>query len=204
MNYGREPIVMGTFPIKCDEIFFYQYLPIKMAHNSIVEIPDRLKIFDHLICNCIYEEGYAWLFDKYVYITAKHLFVTPQYWGNRPGYHTDGFMTDDINFIWSDCNPTIFNTSNFNITPDHKQSLIEFETQAIPENEKTYPDNTLLKLDQYVVHKVAPVTEQRFRTFVKISISREKYNLKGNTHNYLFDYKWEMVERGKDRNDTTK
>jgi len=31
----------------------------------------------------------------------------------------------------------------------------------------------------------------------------EKYNLYNNSHNYLFDYEWEMVDREETRNDTT-
>lgn len=37
---------------------------------------------------------------------------------NRMGYHSDGFLTDDINYIWCDNNPTIFNISAFNLTLD--------------------------------------------------------------------------------------
>jgi hypothetical protein len=202
MKYGQLPIPLGDFPIKCEEIFFYQYLPIKMAGKIEIKIPENLKVFESLITT-VYTDIKDYV-GSYIYITAKHLYVTPQYWGNRPGYHTDGFMTDDINYIWSDCNPTIFNKSEFKITPDHLISLKEFEEQALEENEIRYPNNFLLKLDQSVVHKVAPVTESRFRTFVKISVSKKRYNLKGNSHNYLFNYDWAMVERSNDRNDTTK
>ncbi len=203
-NYGSLPTNLGIFNIECDEIMFYQYMPIKMAGLWFLKIPNRLKIFESLI-DCAYnnitEEQY---YKSYFYITAKHVYVTPEYWGNRPGYHTDGFGTDDINFIWSDCNPTIFNVGEFNISSDHTKSLSEFTEQAKSEHEITYPEKSLLMLDQYAVNKVAPVVIPRFRTFVKISVSKERYNLKGNTHNYLFDYDWEMVERGNHRNHTTK
>ena len=39
-----------------------------------------------------------------------------------------------------------------------------------------------------------------FRTFFKLSFSKDKYDLKGNSHNYLFDYNWEMRERKENRN----
>ena len=43
----------------------------------------------------------------------------------------------------------------------------------------------------------------RARTFIKVSFSDQKYNLKGNTHNYLFDYEWDMIDRSVSRNDPT-
>jgi hypothetical protein len=38
------------------------------------------------------------------------------------------------------------------------------------------------------------------RTFVKVSFSYDKYDLVGNSHNYLLNYAWEMKERKDDRN----
>jgi len=38
------------------------------------------------------------------------------------------------------------------------------------------------------------------RTFVKISFSKDKYDLIGNSHNYEMDYKWDMKERKEERN----
>lgn len=217
--YGALPEVIGEFPIIFEEICFYQYMPIKLIGNSAqVMIPERLEAFEDMI-HVAYNDfrGPITSFaidarDYYIYLTAKHVYVTPEYWGNRPGWHTDGFGTDDINYIWYDKNPTIFSNVPYqNISEDHELSMKEFENQRyshrvrkITITDKTYPCNTLLKLDRFVVHKVAPVTESGFRTFVKITFSKNKYNLKGNTHNYLLNYKWEMKERGSSRNHPTK
>lgn len=38
------------------------------------------------------------------------------------------------------------------------------------------------------------------RAFLKVSFSKDKYDLLGNSHNYLMDYNWEMKARKEDRN----
>jgi hypothetical protein len=74
------------------------------------------------------------------------------------------------------------------------------EKQAIPFNNYSYRENQLLRLNQYNIHKVAPVTEVGMRTFLKLSFSKDKYDLIGNSHNYLIDYNWEMKNRKEHRN----
>lgn len=203
MKYGTKPEVIGTYDIECTEMMFYMYLPIKMP-NSGVKLPERLQIFFPLIDSLIKKEislTCLHIKSKYIYITAKHLFITPDNPGNRPGYHTDGFLTDDINYIWYDKLPTVFNIGEFDITEDHTASMSEFEQQARPENEVIYPAGTLLRLTPKVVHRTPDIWEPTMRTFVKISISKHKYNLIGNSHNHLFDYNWKMYARSEVRND---
>lgn len=72
--------------------------------------------------------------------------------------------------------------------------------QANSENEITYPSKSLLRLSQTVIHKVAENQASGMRTFVKVSISKDKYDLVGNSKNYLLDYNWEMRERKEKRN----
>ena len=40
--------------------------------------------------------------DSYMYLTVKRQYQSKSKLFNRPGYHSDGFLTDDINYIWSD------------------------------------------------------------------------------------------------------
>lgn len=42
------------------------------------------------------------------------------------------------------------------------------------------------------------------RQFIKISLSNERYNMADNSHNYLFQYDWEMHDRETIRNDPFK
>lgn len=196
--FSREPAVLGQFAIDCRELMFVQYMPILMPRIPHVKVPDSLGCFKPLIDAVMaYVEP-----DHYVYLTAKRLFVGPNCLGNRPGWHTDGFGTDDINFIWSDAMPTEFCVQEFNLSDDHDLSLVQMESQVRSwrENIKTYPVGSLLMLDSSMVHRAAPVVSEGYRTFAKISVSRERYNLAGNAHNYLFDYDWLMVERQAQRN----
>lgn len=206
MKYGELPIDLGYFPIAWTESVFYLYLPIKMKGSTDLRIPERLWPFRRLVwqarCRAVKALGMLeYEHHRYLYITVKHMLVHPNAWGNRGGEHADGFGTDDLNWIWYDKNPTEFCSADFKITPnDDRQSLEEFRDQWDHKKVVTYPNQHLLELTPYVVHRVAQVTRYDMRTFVKISLSRHKFNLVGNSHNYLFDYKWEMFDRGAVRN----
>ncbi len=191
-----EPELLGQFDIDCKEFMFVQYMPVKMAGDWTVIIPNNLACFIPLIKAI---DGTVDDSD-YVYITAKKMFVSAQCAANRSGWHIDGFGTDDINFIWSDSIPTEFCIQDFELSDDHDISLQQMEQQARAENIKTYPNNSLLGLNSSMVHRVSTLPFEGCRTFMKISISKEKYNLIGNAHNYLFDYEWPMIERSATRN----
>ena len=194
-KYGLTPVLIAdNVKLKASELCFVQYLPIKMPQSDI-RIPDNLKWTKPLV------NLTSFLEDDYIYLTAKHLFVTKGSVGNRPGWHCDGFLSEDWNYLWSDSVPTEFCIQDFDLTMDHEISMQEMEDQVIPDNIITYPNNTFLALDQHVVHRPSIAKESGFRTFVKISISTERYNLEGNAHNYLFgDYNWDMIKRKEYRN----
>ncbi|MNC81348.1 hypothetical protein D3C75_1344520 [compost metagenome] len=61
---------------------------------------------------------------------------------------------------------------------------------------------SFVRIDKWNVHR-QPVAGEGFRTFLKFSVSKNRYNLQGNSHNYLIDYDWEMVTRGEIRNHPT-
>lgn len=204
MKYGELPRPLGQIEIDCKEMMFYQYLPIKLSGQAFCKYEDRLDVFEDIISQCINDFIHDYGIDKLlvsnIYLTAKHQYQTPENSFNRMGYHADGFLTDDINYIWSDKSPTIFNKSDFNLTLDDVISMKEMEDQALKENEVTYPVNTLLHLNQFNIHKVSENQEEGMRTFVKISFSEDRYDLIGNSHNYELDYNWKMKARKQDRN----
>ncbi len=204
MKYGQLPKELGIFEVEAKEMMFYQYLPIKMPNETQPIYEQRLKCFDKLIgaicCDFIGEFGLDNYINSYVYLTAKFLYVKPNCSFNREGYHSDGFLTNDINYVWCDKYPTIFNNAEFNLTMDDTISLKEMEEQAKQLNETHYSENQLLRLNQFNIHKVAPVEVGGMRTFLKVSISKDKYDLIGNSHNYLIDYDWQMKERKAERN----
>lgn len=204
MKYGKLPIDLGIVNIECNEMMFYQYLPIKLANSHEYLTEWRAQTFNKLVAQVILNLGTSFLYDKYVYLTAKHVFVDEDRCGNRPGWHTDGFMSDDINYIWCDTEPTVFSDCGLtDLTQDHEISLIEMEAFVNYSCEVTYPIKSLLKLDQFVIHRSPDNCQPGYRTFVKISVSKEKYNLIGNSHNYLLDYNWEMKPRKSERNHPT-
>lgn len=204
MKYGELPKIIGEYRLYSDEMFFYQYLPIKLQGDNQPKMEDRLMFCSEMIgaicCDFIGEFGLNAYIDSYIYLTAKRLFQSPGCPFNRPGWHSDGFMTSDINYIWYDTGATVFNTSDFNISQDDFFSLSEMESQAMPINNITFPDNKVLRLNQYCIHQCGEVERAGIRTFIKVSFSGDKYDLSGNSHNHLFDYKWEMKKRKMHRN----
>lgn len=204
-RYGELPQWLGEIEVKNIEMMFSQYLPIKLVGSNTMAYEPRFRCFRHIInvaCNDFIKEfGVERYRDSFVYLTAKNLYQsTTGSSFNRPGWHSDGFLTEDMNYIWSDKFPTIFNCSNFNLTLDDKVSLREMQEQYDSDNNITYPNNSLLKLNQFNIHRVGHISDSGMRAFVKVSISKDKYDLKGNSHNYLLDYDWKMREREQERN----
>lgn len=198
--YGEPPIIVSPYiNVEPSEMCFVQYLPIKMSNienlGRDIKIPQNLlwitPLVD-LIINDIEEE-------HYLYLTVKHIYVVPNNMGNRPGWHSDGFKTNDLNYIWTDKFSTEFCIKEFNITDDCEISMIEMQQQVNKDNIIVYNEKSLLKLDQYNIHR-SPEIGSGYRTFIKLSLSTERYNLQGNAHNYLFDYHWKMKKRMIERN----
>jgi len=191
--YGKAPISLGTLDLHVPEHMYYLYLPVRMPYSEF-RLPDRLKF----VMPILYQVKYD--IDSYVYLTVKRGYAVPDNPLSRPGWHTDGFETDDINYLWYDSFPTLFAVQEFEgIVQDHKTSYRQFTDQIDPLSITEYPVKTLLMLDDSVVHQ-SPVGAQGERQFIKVSVSTHKYNLEGNSHNYLFDYSWAMKSRQEQRN----
>jgi hypothetical protein len=205
MKYGKHPEPIDYIQLDVKEMMLYQDMPIKFPREEHYVLEERLKPFEELIDRAIAdfknEYGHATFVDHFMYITAKKQFVSPAFRMNRQGWHCDGFLTDDIVYVWSDHQPTIFNIGDFNLTLDDSLSLGEMKEQADPKNNIIVGDNMLTRIDQYVVHKVNDVSDYAgMRTFAKISFSKNKYDLEGNSHNYELDYDWRMRPRNVERN----
>lgn len=206
VRYGDAPKTLGRYNLEFGEYMHYMYLPIRMPGASTYDfrIPKNLEFAEELVSKIVGEErfsyGNQW---DYVYLTARRGFATPGNPLNRPGWHADGFGTSDINYVWTDRYPTLFAVQEFQgINEDHVESIKAFEDQIQKDKIVTFPDKVVLRLDPSVIHAApeipAPGGE---RSFFKISFSNDKYNLAGNSHNYEFDYYWEMYKRDEVRND---
>ena len=203
-RYVELPKLIGHHIIDCKEMLFYQYLLIKLAGQHEITSEKRLNCFDDIIgqvcCDYIGEYGLDNYVNSNVYITAKHMYQHPGCSYNREGWHSDGFMTDDVNYIWSNNNGFTYNKGEFNLTQCHTKSMQEMKDQATSELNIVAGDNELYRMDQYVIHRVSEVLQPCMRTFLKISISKDKYNLIGNSKNYMLNYDWEMKPRQTERN----
>jgi len=139
---------------------------------------------------------------KYIYLSARKGWATRDNPLNRPGWHCDGFGTDDLNYVWWKGPGTRFAIQRFfNILPDHKKSLTQFDGQVNERKTVSYPSGGLYEINPYVVHATPIITHPQWRQYVKISFSDHKYNLENNSHNYLFDYDWPLTPREEARND---
>lgn len=200
--YNKKPKDLGLVDVHSDEHFNYIYLPIKFPGFYELTLEPRLKFCEELCgiaaCNFVGEYGFDRYYESYLYLTAKHQYQREASF-NRPGWHSDGFGTSDINYIWSNTQPTVFNNSNFQLSTDDTLSMEQMEEQALPENDFVYPNGHLLRLDQYSIHRVGDF-EKGNRLFFKISVSIDKYKLKGNSINYLMNYNWEYEDRNTTRN----
>lgn len=220
MRYGKLPEDLGLVDINPTEMLFHMYMPISLPGMTVAIIPDHLWAFRPLV-NMARENDPQRFKDEYVYLTAKTLWVSGSYIGNRPGWHSDGFGTDDLNYIWADRAPTDFlhvvkhqydwmDGDDFGVYFDDCQAdacnrFYEFcdilagrlgDQSAI----KHFEDKHLLKLDPSVIHRSPVDFEEGMRSFAKVSISKDVYNLEGNASNPLLETGWEMKKRTVERN----
>jgi len=207
-RYGSPPVEVAVLHLDWDELMHWLYLPVKMPGTGLRLPPNLMFAVDavHAAMFDAADQGRE-VQDDYVYLTARRGFASAGSPLNRPGWHCDGFGTDDLNHVWSDRWPTRYweSPSEPKISPDHHDSLREFEELAriLPWNIREMSPERLYRLDPYVIHDVPqiPAGEGGMRSFLKVSFSRHRYNLVGNSHNHEFDYAWKMWPRDIARND---
>lgn len=203
--YGRAPIHLGQFGFNLDEVMYYLYLPVQMtdADRDAILLPPNVECVRPMIEAAIADSDYRY---RYVYLSARKGWATPDNPLNRPGWHCDGFGTRDLNFVWWTGPGTRFAIQPFSdISEDHVQSLAQFEAQIRPDRVVSYREKGLYRIDPGVVHATPLVDPPGcMRQYVKISLSDQCYNLENNSHNYLFSYNWPLTSRDLIRNDPHK
>ncbi|HWU31015.1 MAG TPA: hypothetical protein VN041_18185 [Microbacterium sp.] len=210
VTYGAAPTALTVRDLAFEEYMHFMYLPVLIPEQDpgtpclALRLPDRLEFAAQLVHDIVHYEMCT-LGNEFthVYVTARRGYATPGNPLNRPGWHSDGFGTTDVNYVWTDRYPTLFAEQSFvGISTDHIESARQFEEQVDPSRIRTYPDKTLMRLDPSVIHAApeipAPGGE---RSFFKVSFANARYNLRGNSHNYLLDYDWPMHDRAAVRND---
>lgn len=205
-----------------NEMMWYQYLPVLFPENITgmpgltgLTLEPRLYPFKSLI-KAAYDSLYGWRTlnylsadpkDYYIYLTAKIGYATPENPLNRPGWHIDAWgHPEDHNFVWSDVFPTRYIEDVLEDVPtDDSGALAVFERYG-RKHEDTgtvleVEPNQLYYFHSSCVHATPIIEKSGMRKFVKITFSPHKYNLEGNSHNYLIPYKWKMYSRADIRND---
>lgn len=198
------PTDMGVFDVEAQEVMYYLYLPVSVPGHSGWAVADERLHFLLPMLDAVRSENEQHYTDSYVYLTVKKMFVGGGVTANRPGWHCDGFMSDDLNYVWYDCIPTLFTAWIPELTPCHTTSLKELERQDhfLRCRLRTYPNKHLLRLDDKVIHAVETnVPQQTMRTFVKITVSKDRYNLKDNSKNPLLPDDGPFFDRTMVRND---
>lgn len=180
-----QPKSLGEFKIFSPEVMYYLYLPIGEPGYAGYTLPDKRLLFIQPLLDKIREDEPERFKSDYVYVTIKKMYIGGGVTANRPGWHCDGFLSDDLNYIWYDNTPTVFNCGEFEISADHVESLRELEEQANPDNDYICANEHLYKLDSLCIHRVNTDTpNQIMRTFVKVTLSPNEFNLKDNSINY--------------------
>lgn len=200
LTYGELPRDLGLVDISPVEMMCWLYCPIKTPRTDYV-LPDNLKQFLPLVLQAKWADSERFR-ESYVYLTAKTLWVEGSHIGNRPGWHSDGFGTDDLNFIWYDRAPTEFIEvdGGFALPDDCANAMDLMTAQAECREVITYPAKHLLRLTPSVIHRSPVSFEPGMRTFVKVSVSRDRYNLLGNSINHALGERWPLVAREVVRN----
>lgn len=196
---STQGIVIGEFELNPQEMCFIQYLPIKMKNEINLYIPPNLEWVKPLVLESLLDSKQDVL-GHYIYLTVKYLYTSAGYTGNREGWHIDGYLSEDMNYIWYDKFPTEFVEGDFFLSKDHNKSLREMEEQAEGRPVICLPENSLIRVDTSLVHRTPENISGGLRAFVKISFSKHRYNLKGNAHNHLIKYDWKMYNRDAKRN----
>lgn len=208
MIYGNLPQDLGLVDLAPTEMMFWMYCPISLPGGYEWALPGNLKQFQPLLTKAYWDDTQRW-YDSYVYLTAKTLWVHGGYIGNRPGWHADGFGTDDVNYVWSDRAPTDFLNikGGIELSEDCDESMRQMHCYGLRPGMYggsivTFPDKHLLRLDPSVIHRSPVEFEDGMRTFVKISISKDRYNLIGNSENHSLRESrgGPMAERSLERN----
>lgn len=196
------PVCVGGFDIDLPEMMYYLYLPVRMDLNGEVRLPKNLFMPCYRMVRAAIANAPEFAY-RYVYVSARKGWASPDNPLNRPGWHCDGFGTDDLNYVWWSGASTRFVVQRFtDISDDHVVSLRQFEAQIRPECIYSPEGRRLYRLDSSIVHATPLIDPPGcMRQFVKISMSNHRYNLADNSHNYLFDYDWPMIDRHMIRND---
>lgn len=204
IQYGRPPVAVSPFAPTWHELMHWLYLPVRMLEvGRAVLLPENVQFARPAIESALHDAQEVLGYDPaYTYLTARRGWSGPGNPINRPGWHSDGFGTSDLNYVWTDRCATQLACHDFGeISDDHEISLHQFEERA--RTTGVVDTGWLYRFDPSIIHRMNPDAngEGGMRSFLKVSFSQDRYDLLGNSHNHRFDYDWSMHLRDNVRND---
>ncbi len=188
-------------------------MPIKMPDRAEYRLPRALAQFAPTLQRIIDVEHrinphHA---DYHAYLTVDQGVVEAAQLHREAPCHVDGFQGGrwhprchtNHSYTVSDVLPTAYYVQPFDLTAlDELQHDFFWELNAqvadTAEAHRWQPRaGELTVMDCYCVHRGVEATEQIPRTWMRVSFEERRriYDRRGNAHNPLFDYAWEMVER---------
>ena len=106
INSKFPEVITNNLILHPEEFCYHVYMPIKVG--NVIRLPNSLS-WTWSVLDSLRDED--WFNYNYWYLTVKHMWIDG--YGNREGWHCDGFGSDDVNYIWSDCVPTQFCIQSF-------------------------------------------------------------------------------------------
>ncbi len=139
--------------------------------------------------------------DRYMYITVDQGLVAKSDTLRTPGWHLDGLQWDEIatkveadyQFIWSDALPTEFVDQSFDVSDIDISRHNVFDALAKQVNEESiyhFPENSLVLMNPYHVHRASYAQHDTYRRFLRLSFTKTPVTSKKMTLNPDIDYNY--------------
>jgi hypothetical protein len=183
-------------------------MPIKFPGSSDYRVPKELNHLDEAISKIISFEHLINpnISEYFAYLTVDQGRIPSNSFQRKPGCHVDGFQGARIkrkrpinrSYIIYDEVPTVFYPQEFrtdHLNEETDNFFLSFDEQADERMAITFDPYKILLMNAYTVHRADRVNYEIDRTFFRLSFDTLVFDRYGNTHNPMFDYKWDMVTR---------
>lgn len=181
-------------------------MPIKFPGSSDYSLPKELAQFDEAISKIVAFEHNInpYVNQYYAYLTIDQEYLPSYSYQRKSGCHTDGFQGASVknkrpinrSYIIYDQIPTVFYPQKFiasHLDEKVDNFFLSFDSQADRSLAITFDPYSIILMNAYTVHRSALASYSTYRTFLRVSYDTMMYNRLGNTHNPMFDYKWDMI-----------
>lgn len=186
----NEPLSLGYFDLKLPkEDLRILRLAIRVEGGDFIIPPELLWIKPFFEKVLKYQREVIQVEHSFCYITIRKGYVKTK---TDDKWHLDGFSTrithiPEQNYIWSSNNATEYVNQGFNIDKRFNPLInnINFylEDNIIKENIKNFKEKNIYCIDPYILHRRPFLSENIYRTFIRISFVPIEINDINNTQN---------------------